>query len=441
MIVRFRLSVPVNIGVSTEARKPMISLKGSPAMRCFYFVILILLGCLVSSCTSETEILHGTSSAAYQEVHHDADGDLFMIATKVFHDDGTVQSYVDYPPIEGGSQMEWELDSRSSVVTVTNTSGIVSEYEYADGELLQVSHDGEEVEIPSQLVFVGSSTSAQERADSVVSASFPGGVASSTERADDISVFYDVITRSGYSPYVYIYPEGGREHFVAYYGGRFLGYETQVLGNRDRLLITFVAAGLVSAQTSWSSGNVIVLFEDYGAIMSTSSARTMVSRFDYPLLLKLYPSYYDMLRSAGSDNYQGRGYVNNEIERELDENKNSSATGRQNWAIDLCSSDGYPADERLYLTTDEATELGYYLFYLDYCSRTNQPCYYDACKAATGMSILNVYEVAAYRNLTPVSACEVASCTLWLAGYPATVDVICQELWDYIDENSHLEEL
>jgi len=405
-------------------------------------LILVLLGCMISSCTSESDLLHNANSAAYQEVYYDAEGELFLIATMVFNQDGTVQSYVNYPPIlpEGGEQLCWELNSRSSVVMVTNTSGNVSGYEFSDGELLKVIVNGVDVETPSQLVFVGSLVSAQEKADSIVSESFPGGVASSTAHHDDVSVFYDVILRTGFSPYVYIYPEGGREHFVASYDGCFLGSEAQWIENSDRILAAFVAAGLVSAETSWSSSDVIVLFEDYGVTMSTYDARYMVDRFDYPLLLKFYPKYYGMMWSAGADNYYERGVVQNVIERQLeraDEYRSYSSIEPQEWAIGACSSDGYPYDERIDLTVNEATELGYYMFYRDYCRITDQYCYYNVCKAATGMSILNLSDVVSYQNRLPLVAMD----CLWLAGYPATVDVICQELWDYIDENSDLEEL
>jgi len=398
-------------------------------------LIPVLFVCMISSCTSESKFLHDASSAAYQEVYFDADGELFMIATKVFHQDGTVQSSVEYPPIvPGATELEWELDSRNSVVTITSSSGAVSEYEYAAGELIQVSNDGEDVEIPSQLAFVGSPSSAQERADSIVSASFPGGVASSTAHHDDVSVFYDVILRTGFSPYVYIYPEGGREHFVASYDGCFLGSEAQWIENSDRILAAFVAAGLVSAETSWSSSDVIVLFEDYGVTMSTYDARYMVDRYDFPLLLKFYPKYYGMMWSAGADNYYERGLVQNEIERQLeraDEYRSHSSIEPQEWAMRICSNDG------INLTVDEATELGYYLFYRDYCWRTDQYCYYDACQAASGMSTISLSDVVSYQDGTPYLAMDV----LWLAGYPATVDVVCQGLWDYIDANAYTEEL
>ena len=260
-----------------------------------------------------------------------------------------------------------------------------------------------------------------------------------SEHHDDAESFYNILSLTGCNPLVYILTADGRRYFVAYYGGCYLQSDLQFESNGDRIFAAFVAAGLVSTETSWSSSDVIVLFEDYAVSMSTSAARTMVSRYEYPLLLKYYPNYSDMMYQAGVENWnEENGFVENQIERELtsmDEYRGHSPIEPQEWAIGLCASEGYP--ERIYLSVDEAIELGYYMFYRDYCWRASQNTYYDVCQSITGMNILRVDDLCDYQHYPQMIVLE----PLWLADYPSSLDIVCRALDEYVMENTHMEVL
>jgi hypothetical protein len=92
-------------------------------------------------------------------------------------------------------------------------------------------------------------------------------VRSNSEHYSDAVIFHDMIESAGYAPTVGIFDDS----FVAVFD------KTHSSSDDDKVFAVFLAGGLVSSLTDWTSNVAVCVFRDYSFTMSTSNCRTLLS--------------------------------------------------------------------------------------------------------------------------------------------------------------------
>ncbi|MCK4506292.1 MAG: hypothetical protein KAW14_11810 [Candidatus Aegiribacteria sp.] len=149
-----------------------------------YYISLVLF-MIVVACASKSDLMHGNEESTYQAV---LDGESagfgensIFINTMVYHNDGSIQCYMDHPPVLEPELMHWKIQYASNSIVVNDSYGGEWKYEFIVNGLLLIEAEGKAVE-PVQFTYVGSRSDAVLRVDSILAATYPGGVNPAFER-------------------------------------------------------------------------------------------------------------------------------------------------------------------------------------------------------------------------------------------------------------------
>jgi len=400
--------------------------------------LLLALGTLAASCVSEQDVMRGVSEAAYLTVVSNEDMDrgegIFGIRCMVFHSDGTLSSLLTYPPGIVPSQMRWNISLLSNMITVSYQQDRWK-YRSTDNGLVLEECNGVAVNHVTY-DYVGSFDDAIVSTELLLQDAYPGGVASTTEHAIDAQVLYNTILLAGFNPLVGVMDA----QYIVSYRGRWISDESSSPANWLRLVAAFAAIGLVSESTSWYSDDAFVIFEDGTWVLSTYFCRQLASDYQFPLAVAFYPNYSEMLRVAYQDPSIDipRKVAGVELCMDYAAQNVHSIPSRSVLIRSLEIADGNDID----ITTDEATELGYYGLWMQYqhpdywnfelCEEIISPQYVSSEQAWDILTspAPSGSEFEYFYSLIAPTGAEIV-----LADYPSTVDVLLNGVILYIQDH------
>ena len=397
--------------------------------------IIVFLLPISTSCISESDVMRSTNEAVYQSVMYgeepNMEDEVIGIRSMAFYEGGSLVSYIDYPPLDISSEMTWKIGFASDMVTVSDETGFSWKYRFTEEGLLLKEADGEEVE-PTLYEYVGDRDDALNCVDSILADNFTGGVESTTLHLVDAEAVYKIIDLAGYDSGVLIDEYEGEVFFtISFRGVWFLNgnnYDEVI----QRVIASLTAIGLVSKYTSWSSSSNIIFFEDCIWALSTAECRELVTTYEFPLAIALYPDYDEMLELAYHDN----DFVEPGGLRTLYDRLGTRDVVSREQFITLIEY--YNEDRGLQLNDVESVELACYLLWVWYYKLGQDHRYWapDQCQSIINAEYFTADQAedillrddGIYFN-------EFSRGLGSFANYTMTIDVVLRGVAQYIDDH------
>ena len=402
-------------------------------------IIALEIVILLLSCTTESDVLKGNQEAAYLIVTYNdeisgTDG-IHSIAATLFRDDGKAFLYFTYPPGLDVNEYTWKVNTISNSIELANEE-YKWIYELKDEGLYLIESMGNQVEDSRLQRYIGSSDNAIAYTDSIVIATYPGGVNSILHR-QDAQLYYDVMHCTGADPVVRIDEIDGLKVFIARFGGRWLGDNSSIIYHTQLIRLAFSAAGLVTKRTTWESYAACVVFEDYMVSMETINCRSMIERYEYLIALAFYPHYTEMLNVLGIDSDNALGTLNYELSIVFDDEHWRNGIAMRELPLGLAEA-GFTRT----LNDEQLIELGYYGLYAAF--KAGQYWDFEICEELCGLTNLSASDarqILLLDNGNGNSGLNHFIQSAELAQYPTTLQMVLSQMDRFIESNSEYLEI